>query len=70
MQGEMKLYNKKEMLHVCKKYGIETVKKVGAPLYQGKEMADDFSFEKIMREPCSPENEDTVKLSEKSFFTE
>lgn len=46
MQGEMKLYNKEEMLHICEKYGIKTVKKVGAPLYQDKEMADDFSFEK------------------------
>lgn len=64
------LYSKEEMLHVCKKYGIETVKKVGAPLYHGKETADDFSFEKMMREPCSLENEDAVKLSEKSFFTE
>lgn len=64
------LYSKEEMLHVCKKYGIETVKKVGAPLYHGKEMADDFSFEQMMREPCSLENEDAVKSSEKSFFTE
>lgn len=46
MQGEMKLYNKEEMLHVCNKYGIETVKKVGAPLYQGKEMAGDFLLKK------------------------
>lgn len=68
MQGEMKLYNKEEMLHICEKYGIKTVKKVGAPLYQDKEMADDFSFEKIMREPCSLENEDAVKSSEKAFL--
>lgn len=64
------LYNKEEMLHVCKKYGIETVKKVGAPLYHGKEMADDFSFEKIMREPCSLGNEDATISSEKISFTE
>lgn len=66
----MKLYNKKEMLHVCNKYGIETVKKVGAPLYQSKEINDDFSFEKMMQEPYSLGNEDAVKSSEKSFFTE
>ncbi len=64
----MKLYNKEEMLHVCKKYGIETVKKVGAPLYQSKEINDDFSFEKMMQEPCSLGNEDAVKLSEKAFL--
>lgn len=64
------MYNKEEMLHVCKKYRIETVKKVGAPLYHGKEMADNFSFEKMMREPCSFENEDTVISSEKASFTE
>ena len=45
-------------------------KKVGAPLYQSKEINDDFSFEKMMQEPCSLGNEDAVKLSEKSFFTE
>lgn len=66
----MKLYNKEEMLHVCNKYGIETVKKVGAPLYQSKEINDDFSFEKMMQEPCSLGNEDAVKSSEKSFFAE
>ena len=45
------LYNEKEMLEICKKYGIETVRKEGYPLFQGKEMDENFSIAEIMREP-------------------
>ena len=62
------LYYREKTLHICEKYGIKTVKKVGAPLYKSKEINDDFSFEKMMQEPCSLGNEDAVKSSEKAFL--
>lgn len=63
------LYSKEEMLRICKKYGIETIKKEGTPLYLGKEMTDDFSFEQMMREPCLFEEEKVIISSEKVSFT-
>lgn len=63
------LYDKEEMLRICKKYGIETIKKEGAPLCLGEEMDDDFSFEQIMREPCLFDDENIVISSEKVSFT-
>lgn len=45
------LYDEKEVVEICKKYGIETVEKEGYPLYQGKEMDENFSIADIMREP-------------------
>ena len=44
------LYDEKEVMEVCKKYGIETVKKNGMPLYKGKEMDENFSIAEIMHE--------------------
>ena len=46
-------YNEEEMLRICEKYGIETVEKEGAPLYLSKEMNEDFSFNKIMKQSIS-----------------
>lgn len=46
------LYDEKLVLEICKKYGIETVKKKGYPLYRGEEMTpDNFSIGEIMCEP-------------------
>ena len=45
------LYDEKEVMEVCKKYGIKTVKKNGMPLYKGKEMDENFSFSEMMHEP-------------------
>ena len=45
------LYDEKEVVQICKKYGIETVKKNGAPLYMGKEMDENFSFSEMMHLP-------------------
>lgn len=42
------LYDEKQMLEICKKYGIETVEKEGYPLYQGKEMDGNFSYSEMM----------------------
>lgn len=50
------LYNEKEVMEVCKKYGIETVKKNGMPLYKGKEMDENFSIAEIMHEPVVIKN--------------
>ena len=47
------MYDEKQMLEICKKYGIETVKKEGYPLYMGKEMDENFSIAEIMREPMT-----------------
>lgn len=44
------LYDEKQMLEICKKYGIETVKKNGMPLYKGKEMDENFSFSEMMHQ--------------------
>lgn len=45
------LYDEKQVIEICNKYGIETVKKKGYPLYQGKEMDENFSISEIMHEP-------------------
>ena len=44
------LFDEKQMLEICKKYGIETVEKEGYPLYQGKEMDESFSFSEMMHQ--------------------
>lgn len=45
------LYDEKEVVEICKKYGIKTVKKKGMPLYKGKEMDENFSFSEMMHQP-------------------
>lgn len=45
------LYDEEEMLRICRKYGIKTVKKKGMPLYKSKEMDENFSISEIMHEP-------------------
>lgn len=40
-------YNEKLAMEVCKMHGIEMVKKLGMPLYQGKEMGEDFSAREL-----------------------
>lgn len=47
------LFDEKQVLEICKKYGIETVRKEGYPLYMGKEMDENFSIAEIMREPVT-----------------
>lgn len=47
------LFDEKQVLEICKKYGIETVRKKGYPIYQGKEMDERFSIAEIMREPVT-----------------
>lgn len=44
------MYDEKEVVEICKKYGIEIVEKEGYPLYQGIEMDENFSIAEIMRE--------------------
>lgn len=46
-------YNEEEMLRICEKYGIKTVEKERAPLYPGKEMNEDFSFNEIIKQSIS-----------------
>ena len=43
-------YDEKEVVEICKKYDIETVEKEGYPLYQDKDMDENFSIADIMRE--------------------
>ena len=47
------LYNEEEVSNICKKYGIETVKTEGYPIYMDKEMDENFSIAEIMREPIN-----------------
>ena len=49
--GDIVLYNEKEVVEICNKYGIETVENKEYPLYQGKEMDEKFSIVDIMHEP-------------------
>ena len=44
-------YDEKEVVEICKKYGIETVETEGYPIYIDKEMDENFSIADIMREP-------------------
>lgn len=63
------LYDIEEMLRICEKYGIETIEKEGAPLYLGKEMTEEFSFEQMMREPFVIRDDNIVTSSENFSFT-
>ena len=47
------LFDEKQVVEIWKKYGIETVRKEGYPLYQEKEMDEKFSIAEIMREPVT-----------------
>ena len=43
-------YDPEEVRRICAKYGIETVEKYGAPIYQDEEM-DSIDFCAMMQEP-------------------
>lgn len=45
------LFDEKEMLELCKKYNIETVKKEGYPIFDGEDMNDSFMISSIMNVP-------------------
>lgn len=45
------LYDEKEVVEICKKYGIETIETEGYPIYMNKEMDENFSIAEIMHEP-------------------
>lgn len=47
------IFNEKEMLEVCQKYGIDVVEKKGYPLYDGIEMDENFSMNNIMHDTYS-----------------
>lgn len=53
----------KQILDICKRYGINVVKKKGYPLYMGKEMDENFSVEEIMRD--SDEQDEIVSSKER-----
>ena len=40
-------YNEKLAMRVCRMHGIEMVRKLGMPLYKGKEMSEDFSAKEL-----------------------
>lgn len=44
------LFDEKEMLDICKKYGIDVVEKKGYPLCNGQEMDESFSVRDIMND--------------------
>lgn len=47
------IFDEKEMLEVCQKYGIDVVEKKGYPLYDGIEMDENFSMNNIMHDTYS-----------------
>ena len=62
------MYNEREMINICKKYGIELVEKEGNPIYMGKEMDDDFSFSEMMKKTVQSDDSiyavvETIELS-------
>lgn len=44
------LYDEEEVVNICKKYGIKTIKKKGYPLYKGREMTKE-DISEIMYSP-------------------
>lgn len=48
------LFDEKEVLDVCAKYGIATIKKEGYPLFEGQEMDESFKLSSIFAEPVKP----------------
>lgn len=47
------MFNEKQMLDICKKYGIDVAEKDGYPLLMGEEMDENFSAEEMMQESCA-----------------
>ena len=58
------LFNEKEMLKVCRKYGIDVVEKDGYPLYNGQEIDESFSIRDIMNDSCN------TGINEKIIYSE
>ena len=58
------LFNEKEMLKVCRKYGIDVVEKDGYPLYDEQEIDENFSICDIMNDSCN------VGINEKIIYSE
>lgn len=58
------IFNEKEMLEVCQKYGIGIIEKEGGPLYDGQEMDDNFSMYDIMHDTYS------IVIDEKTLYSQ
>lgn len=58
------MFSEKEMLKVCRKYGIDVVEKDGYPLYNGQEMDESFSISDIMNDSCN------IGINEQVIFSE
>lgn len=57
------IFNEKEMIEVCQKYGIDIIEKEGYPLYDGNEMNETFSMEDIMHDTY------TISIDEKTIYS-
>lgn len=58
------LFNEKQMLDICKKYGIDVVEHEGYPLYMGEEMNENFSFSEMMYQPIEIVDNSVIYSSE------
>ena len=63
------MYNEEETLRICKKYNIDVVKKEGLPLYNGENMDENFSFEKIFFSAFPTNSSSTGVIVAVSFST-
>ena len=57
------MFNEKEMLELCEKYGICVVEKEGYPLLGGIELSPDFSISELLDEAHS------VNVEERTLYT-
>lgn len=57
------MFDEKEMLELCEKYGIDIVEKDGYPLLNGNELTSDFSISELFKEAHS------VKVEERVLYT-
>lgn len=63
------LYNEEEVLRICKKYGIETVKRSGYPAYVDKEMDENFSVDEMLRQPVVSVDNTLISFSQATLMS-
>lgn len=60
------LFDEKEMIELCEKYGIPVVENKGIPMFKNEDMTEDFLISEVMNEPYVS-YADNIKISSKKY---
>lgn len=59
------LFDEKEMIDLCEKYGIPVVENNGVPMFEDKDMPEEFLISEVMNEPYV--SYDDIEISSKKY---